>query len=136
MVKEYICENNLEENVTILGYVDNECMAALYKHAVALVMASVIGPTNIPQLEAFLLGCPVLVSDVYAVSEQVGDAALLFDPYDYHDIAKQIERIWTDDELRNELIDKGYERAKNWGPEQFMQRLLSYCNDISYGCND
>ena len=52
-------------------------MISFYKYAVALVMPTFFGPTNIPPLEAFALGCPVITSNIYGIPEQVGDAALL-----------------------------------------------------------
>ena len=54
-------------------------MASLYKESIALVMPSYFGPTNIPPLEAFNLGVPVLYSDLPGLKDQVGDAALLLD---------------------------------------------------------
>jgi hypothetical protein len=45
-------------------------MPELYRRARALVMP----------LEAFEIGCPVAISGIYAMPEQAGDAALLFNP--------------------------------------------------------
>jgi glycosyltransferase involved in cell wall biosynthesis len=106
-----------------LGYVPDSEMSALYRRARALIMPSFFGPTNIPQLEAFVAGCPVAVSGVYGVPDQVGDAALLFDPKSVDEIADVMERLWTDDELCKTLVEKGKHRAAIWGPEQFRARF-------------
>lgn len=116
-------ELGLEENVIFLGYVPDSEMPALYRRARALVMPSFFGPTNIPQLEAFVAGCPVAVSDVYGVPDQVGDAALLFDPNSPEEIASAMERLWTDDALCRALVAKGKARAAAWGPDQFRARF-------------
>lgn len=129
-VENYIKEHRLSDNVTILGYVSNYSMVQLYKNAQALFMASCCGPTNIPQLEAFYLGCPVVVADVYAVREQVKDAALLFKPNDYTKIATYMKELWENYELREDLREKGYQQAANWGPNQFAARLLSIVETI------
>ncbi len=121
-----IHESGLDSQVTILGYVSNEEMVALYQHARALVMPTFGGPTNIPQLEAFALGCPVATSRIFGIPEQVGDAALLFDPASTEEIAACIRRLWTDDGLCERLIRAGYERADAWGEEQFGRRLYEY----------
>lgn len=113
----------LEEHVIFLGYVPDNQMAELYRRARALIMPSFFGPTNIPQLEAFALGCPVAASGIYGVPDQVGDAALLFDPHSAQEIADCMERLWTDDELCRILIERGKRRAELWGPEQFNGRL-------------
>lgn len=122
-VENYVAKNDLKNHVTILGYVSNYSMVQLYKRARALIMPSFFGPTNIPQLEAFYLGCPAAVANVYGVCEQVGDAALLFSPTDITEIANILLRLWQDDILVAELIQKGYQKSRMWGQEQFGKRL-------------
>lgn len=125
-----IRELGLEDQVTILGYVSNEEMVALYQHARALVMPTFGGPTNIPQLEAFVLGCPVATSRIFGISEQVGDAALLFDPSDVQEIADCVKRLWQDDALCERLIKAGHKRAEEWGERQFAERLSRYLEKL------
>jgi glycosyltransferase involved in cell wall biosynthesis len=60
------------------------------------VMPTFFGPTNIPVLEAWAFGCPVLTSDIRGIREQVGDAALLADPTSVEAIADGIHQLWTD----------------------------------------
>lgn len=109
---------DLSGSVHLLGYVSNEQLVYLYRHARALVMTTFFGPTNIPPLEAFALGCPVAVSGIYGVPEQVGDAALLFDPRSTDEIFEACVRLWEDDELVETLRARGYVRASAWGPAQ------------------
>lgn len=123
-IKKYIKENKLEKNVTILGFVSNGNITYLYKHAVALVMPSYFGPTNIPPLEAMALGCPVVVSKKYAMPEQVGEAGLLFNPDLPEEIAECIRQVWTDERLRQKMIKKGYQRINSWNKKHFKHRLL------------
>lgn len=99
-------------------------MTYLYRHAVGLVMPSYFGPTNIPPLEAMALGCPVAVSDKYAMPEQVGRAGLLFDPDSPEEIAGCIQKMWTDDELRKRMTEEGYRRIRQWTQEDFKNRLF------------
>ena len=106
-----------------LGYVSDGELVTLYKRARALVMPTFFGPTNIPPLEAFSLGCPVAISDVRGITEQVGDAAVTFDPEDVDSIADAIERLWLDDDLCRRLVSKGRHRIQSWTPEQFSSRL-------------
>jgi glycosyltransferase involved in cell wall biosynthesis len=110
-------------NVMFLGYVPDSHMFELYRRARALVMPSFFGPTNIPQLEAFVAGCPVAAAGIYGVPEQVGDAALLFDPASTDEISGCMERLWNDDALCEDLARRGKKRAREWGPPQFASRL-------------
>lgn len=128
-ITELIESNQLENNVTILGFVSNGQIIYLYKNAVALVMPTYLGPTNIPPLEAMELGCPVIVSNVYSIPDQVGKAGLLFNPDLPEDIAKCIEKVWTDEKLRQGMIDKGYEQVKRWTTVDFKKRFLKLVLD-------
>lgn len=122
-VLSHIEETRASDRVTLLGFVSDAVKVALYRKARALVMPTFYGPTNIPPLEAFELGCAVLASHVYAMPEQLGDAALYFDPTSVDEMRVCIERIWADDELHTELVRRGHERARVWGPAQFAGRL-------------
>jgi len=113
----------LTDDVIILGYVPDEDMPELYRRARAMVMPTFFGPTNIPPLEAFAVGCPVAVSGIYGIPAQVGDAALLFNPGSVCEIAECIRRLWIDDNLCLELVDRGKRRVAKWGQEQFNSRL-------------
>lgn len=122
-VTRRVAELGLGDNVLFLGYARDGDMAALYHTARALVMPTYFGPTNIPQLEAFALGCPVATSRIYGIPEQVGDAALLFDPSSVDEIHGAMDRLWNDDALCAELARRGREHAANWGPPQFRARF-------------
>ena len=87
-------------------------------------MPTFFGPTNIPPLEAFACGCPVAVSNIYGMPEQVGDAGLLFNPRSDVEIADTIYKLWTDNDIIKNLINMGHQKNKEWGQTQFNQRLL------------
>lgn len=123
-IKKYILDNKLEEYITILGFVSDGNITYLYRHAAGMIMPSYFGPTNIPPLEAMALGCPVAVSNKYAMPEQVGQAGLLFNPDSPEDIAECIRKIWTDSELRERMITEGYQRAQKWTEKDFKNRIL------------
>lgn len=114
---------HLQHRVRLLGYVPDEDMPGFYRRARGLVMPTFFGPTNIPPLEAMIAGCPVAVSDIYAMPEQVGDAALLFDPSSVDEIAQAIVRLATDEALRSRLSEAGRKRAQQWDQPHFEARF-------------
>lgn len=122
-VRRMVDELGVAENVSFIGYVPDAHMPALYRGARALVMPTFFGPTNIPQLEAFALGCPVATSRIYGIPEQVGDAALLFDPSSAEQIHGALLRLWTDDELCADLARRGTARSHKWGAPEFATRF-------------
>lgn len=114
--------------VLFIGYIPDADLPEFYRRARALVMPTFFGPTNIPPLEAFVLGCPVAISRIYGIPDQVGDAALLFDPRSVQEIATVIRKLWIDDETSKWLVIKGRQRAKLWGQEEFngsLQRVVT-----------
>jgi glycosyltransferase involved in cell wall biosynthesis len=113
----------IERHIRFAGYVPERDMAEFYRRARALVLPTLFGPTNIPPLEAFALGCPVAVSGIYGMPEQVGDAGLLFDPYSVESMAGAIRQLWVDDDLCERLRTRGRARAAAWGPDQFARAL-------------
>jgi glycosyltransferase involved in cell wall biosynthesis len=112
----------LQNQVKYLGYVPDEDMPYLYKLSTALVMPTLFESVSIPIWEAFYLGVPVVSSNVCALPEQVGDAGLLFDPYDIEDMAEKIYKVWIDKNLRDELRKKGYNRVKDLTLENYAKQ--------------
>lgn len=122
-IRRLTSELGLEDRVIFLGYVADTLMPTLYRRARALIMPTFFGPTNIPPLEAFAFDCPVACSAIYAMPQQVGDAALLFDPTSITQIAEAIVRLWRDDELCASLIAKGRLRVSRSAPHLRALRL-------------
>ena len=105
----------LSANVRVLPYLDDADTAALLAGAELLVFPSLFEGFGIPVLEAMTLGVPVACSDLPALLELAGDAALFFDPADDAGMAQSILRLWTGDEIREGLVAKGLERARAYG---------------------
>lgn len=123
-------ELNLEQNVRFEGFVERERLFSLYDRAFALTYVSYFGPENLPPLEAFAVGCPVIASRVPGAEEQLGDAALLVDPSSAEQIADAITTLWSKPELRRELIARGRRRAGAWTPGDFLDRMMRYLDDL------
>jgi glycosyltransferase involved in cell wall biosynthesis len=114
----------VSHKVLILGFVRTEDLVALYKYARALVYPSFSGPENLPPLEAFALGCPAVVSNYRGAEEQLGDAAILFDPANPAAIAEAVTRVLTDESLRGQLVERGKVRAARWTGREFVNGLF------------
>ena len=67
------------------------------------------------------------------MSEQLGDAALLFDPESVDEIASNLERLWVDDGLCAQLVEKGREHARNWGQKEFNLRFREIIDQVAEG---
>ncbi len=67
-----------------------------------------------PPLEAMQLGVPVVAAHVTSIPEVCGDAALLVDPWDPADMARAIETVVQQPDVRSQLIAAGHETAKRY----------------------
>jgi glycosyltransferase involved in cell wall biosynthesis len=128
-IKSKASELGLADRVRFLGFVTTEELVALYRHAGALVYPSFSGPENLPPLEAFALGCPVVASDFPGAREQLGEAALLFDPKDPDAIMRAILQVQQPD-IRASLVERGYTRARSWTGMDFARGVVRIIDDF------
>jgi glycosyltransferase involved in cell wall biosynthesis len=118
----------LRERVYHVGYVEQVDLQAIYCLATALVMPSLFESVSIPIYEAFQVGTPVAASNILAIPEQVGDAALLFDPTSVASIKEAILKITGDPEATRLLGKRGQDRMSAMTPERYgaqLQDMLS-----------
>lgn len=119
-----VSELGLEGRVIFAGYVDEADLPALMSAAVAFVLPSLHEGFGLPAWEAMACGTPVICSNVSALPEVVGDAALLVDPLDVRGMAEAMRRIATDESLRRELRRCGFERAAGFSWERCATEVL------------
>lgn len=119
----------LASRVHHLGFVSVSALIALYQHAHALVYLSLFGPENLPPLEAFALGCPVIASDIPGAREQLGEAAILVPPTDANVVAAAVRSL-ADDEVRQRLVDAGRKRAAGRTAESYVRGVVSFLDEF------
>lgn len=130
-IDECIKQQNLEDKVIQLGVVSVEQLKWLYLNAKGMIMTTLLGPTNMPLMEAYYLNCKVLCSNLEGHQEQLGNYGRYFDALDDTDIANKLELTYLDhtttigkdplDEYKETIIllKAMFEKAKNirrtWG---------------------
>jgi glycosyltransferase involved in cell wall biosynthesis len=120
----------LSEQVKFLGFIPQSDLVALYQNAVALTFVTLFGPDNLPPLEAFALGCPVIASKVSGAVEQLGQAATLIDPLDPEHIAAAIRDVWQNESVRQDLIQRGLMRSQLWTGQDYMTQVYDVLNEF------
>ena len=98
-------------------------LAQLYYNATAFICTSLYEGFGIPLVEAMTCGCPVIAPKTSSIPEVAGDAALLFDPKEPEDLARQMDRVISDESLRAGLIERGQLRAIRFSWEAMAEAV-------------
>lgn len=129
-VKQRACELGVDSQVRYLGFIPVSDVVALYQHAFSLTYVSHCGPENLPPLEAFALGCPVIASDIPGSREQLADAAILVNPLSPSEIADAVIKLDRDNTFRSALISRGLKRANQWSGMEFIEGVLQMLDEF------
>jgi glycosyltransferase involved in cell wall biosynthesis len=113
------------ERVRFLAWVSADELESLYAEATCFVLPSLIEGFGLPLLEAMARGVPVACSDRPALPEVAGDAALLFDPTDQAAVTSAVRRLLNDPHLREELSERGHQRAKEFSWRRTAELTLA-----------
>lgn len=119
-IHNIISKLDLSEQVRILGFVSPEDMRGLYEGCISVVMPTYFGPTNLPPLEAWSIGKPLIYSS--HLHKQAGDAALLIDPDDSNALSEAMMDVLNTDTSEN-LIANGRKRLLEINKERSEAEL-------------
>ena len=128
-----VTELKLENKVRFLGRVSELELITLYSLADVFAFPSFFEGFGIPPLEAMACGAPVITSNTSSLPEVAGDAAILVDPHDTHAIADAITRVLEDEQLREELRQKGYLQAQRYTWSRSAGKMLSVYQKLYRG---
>lgn len=126
-------KDNLNSPVIFPGYVPDGQLEILYKKASAYVFPSLYEGFGLPPLEAMARSCPVVSSNRASLPEVLGRAALYFDPENEADMTDKILQILSNNELREDLINKGLEQVKKYSWWQCANQTLAVYQQILNG---
>jgi glycosyltransferase involved in cell wall biosynthesis len=130
---DLVDELKLKDAVRFLGHVPLRDLVHLYNGAQALVHPSFYEGFGLPPLEAMLCGIPVVCSNVSALPEVVGDAALLVPPEEASEWTVAMWRVLHDQELRDEMQEKGYKRSQCFSVEKTAHQTLEVYRRVIFG---
>ena len=128
IVIDYAKKLDVIDRIKFVGFISNKELFSHYKNCLALVMPTFFGPTNIPPLEAFKLGTPVIYSDLEGLRDEIGNAALRIDLHDPNSLANGILNLLENQVLRKNLVEAGFKFYKE--NEKFDR--LNLLNNIVY----
>ena len=106
------------------GYVTDADRPALYSGASLFVYPSLYEGFGIPPVEAMACGVPTITSDNSSLPEAVGAAALTVDANSVDELATAMRTVLGDEELRDEMVRKGFAQADKFSWHRGAQQLL------------
>lgn len=118
-------EFELSNYVDFVGFISKEELVKLYESARMLLFPTFFGPDNLPPLEAMSFRCPIAVSDIPGAREQLGDAALYFDPSSVEELAQIIIHSSQNSESSDDFVEKGLLLCANRTPKEYVQNTVT-----------
>ena len=134
--QQLIAKLKLENKVRFLGHVTELELITLYSMTDVFVFPSFYEGFGVPLIEAMACGTPVITSNTSSLPEVAGDAAVLIDPHNTGQIAKAMLQVLEDNQLRDELRQKGYTRAQHFTWPKSASKMLSVYQKLFDGATN
>ena len=123
-IKELLEKYGGDKDIIRTGYVQDDHLAAIFALAGVYCQPSIYEGFGLPILEAFATKTPVVASDISVHREIAGDAVTYVDPKSVSDMTKGIEKVISDEKLRDNLLHKGVEQLKKYSWEKTAKETL------------
>ncbi len=120
--------HGVESRVRLTGFVDDRLVPEVTAGADAVVLLGLREGFGLPALEALATGRAVCASNTGALPEIVGNLAALCDPYSVESIARGLERVVKDQELRRRCASEGPAHAEAFGWGRTAEGLHRACH--------
>jgi len=117
-ISNYISKSPIGSAIEIKGYISEEEKWQFYQNAAALVFPTLYEGFGIPITEAHAIGCPVITSNEGANKEIAGQGAIIVNPLNPADIAKGIIDLLENEEIKNQMIQKGMKNLSRFSWRQ------------------
>jgi len=129
-VRRAVIHSRVENCVRFLGFIPFDTLRIFHELATAFVFPSLYEGFGLGPLEAMASGTPVIASAVSSLPEVVGGAAMLVNPENVFDIARGITEVLTNEDLRQDLIEKGHRQAESFSWARTAREVLELYEEI------
>jgi glycosyltransferase involved in cell wall biosynthesis len=123
-------KNKKIDDVLFVGYALDYELDTIFHNASVYVFPSLYEGFGLPPLEAMAKGTPVASSNHPCMKEILGDSVTYFDGHKFSEIAKSVEEILDNSELRKKLIEKGHERIRRYSWKRMAKITQEVYNGI------
>ncbi len=129
-IRRAVIRSGMQHDVRFLGYVSIDVLRIFFDMAKVFVFPSLYEGFGLPPLEAMAHGTPVVASNTSSLPEVVGNAALLVNPENVFEISRALQRVLTDQCLRERMKAAGIEQARRFSWEASVRRMLSVYEQV------
>lgn len=126
----FLHESGTQTQVIFLHNTSTEDLQSIYQMAEVMVYPSFFEGFGLPVLEAQASGCPVVTSNVSSLPEAGGDGALYINPEDISEIGQAIRKVLFNNQIRDELIQKGNANAELFREELVAEKLMKLYQEL------
>ena len=123
--KRLVTTFGLDYLIEFKGFISRSGLNELYQTSNACVFPSLIGPDNLPPLEALTYGCKALVADIPGARDQFSNFAVYFDPYNSQDLAKLIHKAIIEFENYDNIVVGLSSFLKSRTPEIYVDSIMT-----------
>ncbi|WP_029906230.1 glycosyltransferase family 1 protein [Prevotella sp. 10(H)] len=123
-VINYAAENGLSDRVHIISNVPLTDLPAILQSSKIFIYPSLYEGFGIPIIEAQSSGVPVIGATGSCLEESGGPHTIYVDPRNENELAQQIKRLLADDQLRKEMVTKGYKYVERFSDENCTSSLM------------
>jgi glycosyltransferase involved in cell wall biosynthesis len=105
------------DRLKMIGHIkDRNLVRDFYTSADLYILPSFAETFGLTILESMACGTPIIASNTTSIPEVLGDAGLLFNPYNYRELAQCIRKVLNEPDLKKDLIQRGFKRVRhyNW----------------------
>jgi glycogen(starch) synthase len=125
-------ELGLEDHGTFIGWIGDDVLHSLYRIADVCVVPSIYEPFGLVALEAMASGCPCIVADTGGLREVVphDEAGLRFTARDPRSLGEMVERLLTDEALRERLVAEASEHVLRFDWADVAERTAAAYDEL------
>jgi glycosyltransferase involved in cell wall biosynthesis len=132
-LRRTVVRAGVQNDVRFLGFVPIEVLRVFYDAAKVFVFPSLYEGFGLPPLEAMAHGTPVLASNTSSLPEVVGNAAVMVNPENVFEIMHALHRVLLDQQLREKMKQRGYERVQAFSWDVAARELQAIYKEVAGG---
>ena len=122
--------NKLKNKIKFLGYIPQDEKIYLYNLASVFVFPSFYEGFGLPPLEAMACGTPVITSNTSSLPEIVENNAITIDPYNKQDIIMALDVLYSNEQIKNLLSQKGIEQTREFNWHEIAKKYLKVIQEF------